>query len=112
MIGSLKALIGAFKDQGEQLREQSAWMRETINRQQDQMIEMRRDGFQFYPKDPPSPDQRTNLPPQVQAAIQEHAHPSERLEQELWAAGELMANRDPEDVIDEIVTGQQVEPFD
>lgn len=113
MIGSLRALVTAFQEMMALWREQVVWMRETINRQQDQMIEMRRDGFQYFAHHP-TPDRSVGpeLPPQVDAAIRERMNEREILDAQLWAAGELMQGRDPEAVVDEIYKGLPMEPFD
>ena len=104
------ALLEILKDQNSRLKEQTAWLEKRVEALTDQVLSMKKDGYQWTP-----PVERPELTPlvdeRIMAAIRSRAPEGSKLERELYeyANQQLILEYEIEDVVDQILAGAQVD---
>jgi len=103
-------LLVILKDQNERLRAETQWLQRRVEMLTTQIVEMKKDGFQWTPpltavERGPQMDER------IMAAIRSRAGEGSPLERELYeyAQSLLVMDGEIEDIVDQILAGAEVD---
>ena len=102
-------LLEILKDQNSRLKAQTEWLEHRVESLTEQILSMKKENYSWTP-----PIERPNIPlvdERIMAAIRSRAPEGSKLERELYdfANGQLVMEREVEDVVDMILAGAQVD---
>jgi hypothetical protein len=96
-----------LRGQNEQLKQNNAFLQQTVDRLIGEVVRMKSKGFEWVPGPTDVVEEKVSLAPVVEAAIAQRFAPGAGGDVAVWAQKMIDGGADPESVADQILKGAE-----